>query len=799
MWGPGTAPLSDFDRTLRIVDLQWDVGDTTGDIRSFDTFLGTLAFGGEIGAFSTGDFGLFTRFSNVGTGAVGVTYPVQVTVGVPDPNTFRDGQTIRIPTAVALLGGAAIATTPPHGAIDITASAALAAGAHTQVCIFGCTTFPLFPSVDFGLTGIQLLSMGVDAEGSAFAELLGLPARLTLPHELTFIESEITNLSGTIGLPSVAPVTAVQPDLRTLVAAGRDTFFNVALDMDGVVSPIPLGYETPDFHGAHLKYETVDISTVVKMYQDQTFSFAPTVLVTFVFPRPVVYGLEDAAGNTVASGTAATITFEAGLTLTVTYPSGLKEPMTIQPAFAIRNTFSSGVVNHFREDIVMTIGEFELSVPRTEIFPSVTADACHFATVTLDVANIIPDESCPVTTPAVHTPEISIDLGPLFQQSLFGLGQQVTMFPTAPGDCTPGSDGCGRWELQGFNTVTGDVFVLDPENPIIAVTTTIASGLATGTGPAGTLTQTIGVSNEGDVPLSAAQIADALAVAVVAGGDFDVEQITSLELTENAAFNGEADPSTLTRADVLAVGGSGTVTVRIGVTPGNVFTALLDADGTSPIGTTVRANASARFGVFAFDIIPSSQSAASQGDLPVVVLGSEGMDPADIDVSTVRLEGVAPLRSELVPRDGVNDLTLKFDRVSLLAAIEARLAATPTLAVAPAAPPAPSVAAPGLDPTVVAQALLGDRSILTPDQHRAADGNGNGVLDVGDLRALLAGRASEPAVILAMAAPSGGGGTGGASPNSEVSVTLVLTGMLGDGTPLMGEDLITIKYTGSGL
>jgi hypothetical protein len=72
--------------------------------------------------------------------------------------------------------------------------------------------------------------------------------------------------------------------------------------------------------------------------------------------------------------------------------------------------------------------------------------------------------------------------------------------------------------------------------------------------------------------------------------------------------------------------------------------------------------------------------------LPVAILGTEEFDVADIDVSTVMLEGVAPIRSSYEDvatpvddtiecacttdgPDGYQDLTLKFDRAAIIAAL----------------------------------------------------------------------------------------------------------------------------------
>jgi len=532
----------------------------------------------------------------------------------------------------------------------------------------------------------------------------------------------------------------------------------------------------------------VDLSAVFRIFQDQSFTFTPRVYATLVFPQPVRFWEVDGGGNEIAEGMASTVTFEVGNTLQMEYPAGLRTPMTIAPTFSIRNQFTSRTTNEFREDLELTVGEFQLKLPSFELFPSVTTDACYFATVTIDVADIIPDESCPVTTPAVTSPEINIDLGPLYHTSLFGLQQSMTLFPFAADDCAPGSDGCHRWELAGFNTVPGAAIVLDPENPVIGVTTTLASALATGTGPAGTLTQSITVTNQGDVPLTAAQVLDALAIQITGGGAFGVRTIVSPQLTENALFNGVGDLGTLTRADILAVGGSGNIAINFAVAPGNIFTTTLDADGTSQIvGTTVRAHAEASFGVFAFDVRPSSTNPSTNGVLPVVVLSTPGMDAATIDPASARLEGVAPLRWELVPRGSLNDLTLKFDRQAIVAALQQRLAAGP-VAVAAVQQPAPDMP----DPEVVAHALLGGLS-LSAAQAQAADRNGNGRVDIGDLRALI--QRTPVAIDLASAlggpaaAPGGGGGGG----PSGTNLTVVLTGVLRNGTPFMGENALIVK------
>jgi len=88
---------------------------------------------------------------------------------------------------------------------------------------------------------------------------------------------------------------------------------------------------------------------------------------------------------------------------------------------------------------------------------------------------------------------------------------------------------------------------------------------------------------------------------------------------------------------------------------------------------------------------PNPFNAASKGVLPVAVLGAEDLDVATIDPASIRLNGVAPLRSSYEDvgtpfdpymgkescamdcndwgRDGLMDLTLKFSRQELVDAL----------------------------------------------------------------------------------------------------------------------------------
>jgi hypothetical protein len=83
---------------------------------------------------------------------------------------------------------------------------------------------------------------------------------------------------------------------------------------------------------------------------------------------------------------------------------------------------------------------------------------------------------------------------------------------------------------------------------------------------------------------------------------------------------------------------------------------------------------------------PNPLAARSKGVLPVAILGTEDFDVTTIDIATITLAGVSPLRSNLEDvatplnkddececssegPDGFTDLTLKFDRQEIIAAL----------------------------------------------------------------------------------------------------------------------------------
>ncbi len=142
MWGPADAPAN-IDYRYSLWDVTWNVPTRqTGDVVTVVDW----DFGGRIRGSTGGATGLAVRFHNVETGSVDLVYPVDIVVTLPEPNSFRDGDTVTIGSAYSLGPGWSFTTAPP--AIDVTFDGRFGfqASSSVDVCLFGCTGFPLTPT-----------------------------------------------------------------------------------------------------------------------------------------------------------------------------------------------------------------------------------------------------------------------------------------------------------------------------------------------------------------------------------------------------------------------------------------------------------------------------------------------------------------------------------------------------------------------------------------------------------------------------------------------------------------------------
>ncbi len=128
------------------------------------------------------------------------------------------------------------------------------------------------------------------------------------------------------------------------------------------------------------------------------------------------------------------------------------------------------------------------------------------------------------------------------------------------------------------------------ENPLIGLAKSISTPVNNGNGTY-SLTYSIKVSNTGNVPITNIQVQDKLNETFSGAVNYTVNSVSaSAPFTANNSYNGNANPNLLTTPNTLAVGGTGTITLNLTVTPGEklgVYNNLAYGAGTSPGGTIV--------------------------------------------------------------------------------------------------------------------------------------------------------------------------------------------------------------------
>jgi len=809
LWGPGTSAAGS---EVWLFDDSWNEGGNVSDRADVSTIFGTQKFGGGVRGESSGRFGMKFVFENSGNASVDVRFPVDVGITFPEPNTYRPGDAVTIRTSWTRGPGTTMTTEMDGMDFSLQTVFAMHQGAGYEVCFFSCSgSRDFFPSFTVPETTFPIL----DVTGGQ----LGIADEvLDLTDEAAIVTNFFTGISLIVKRP--APLGEATVSGNRITASGSAKFVDLNLDVDRFLQfigkipsktptkpplPIALGgsLQLKDYGLADLKWETVDLDTGFELTDVESVAFEAAPQVRVDFPMEMGYHVTDPAGNVTESGSAVTVSFPAGHSLTVYTPATV-DPVDVTPTFSLDNTFSREAQLNFYGDFTNTEMELEFSLARHDFTYSRWEDvqkrvwkSCSDLDDLSDVWDCFTGAITGfyeyVTDSVLRAYDYiasatEADLGPLYQKSFARTDESMDILDAS-------------WSLAGFEEHGGAAFTLDPEDPHIAVSTSVVNSLlATGL-DGGTVTQEITVANTGDVPLNAAQVLDALAV-----GGLDLAGLQSYALSANGGFDGGADAATLASAQTLPVGGTATMTLRWNAAPG-LHTTVVEASGTSPIGTTVGDAAPIAFGWVPMDIKPKKigrkkskkNGKSDKARLPVELYGSPGIPVTSIDPSSLALEGAPIVNYKIEDEDGRMEMKVKFYRQSVLAGLDARLAA--------------GVVAPSsmeqvvfeivrrYTPGEVAAALWSGGA---KDEVLAMDraGNGNGRLDVGDLRAAVQGTEGGQVVLAGKKEKKGkdGGmdvsgdrGDAGKDGMKGTPHTLILTGSLTDGTPIWAEASVLIK------
>jgi len=249
MWGPGSGfsfNESDF------IGIEWDESISIGP-----------ALGFELSGNTSGKIGLEYEFS-IDSGTVDVAYPAAHQINHPDE--AMPGDVVSVLATGSMPSAATMETRSPQATAKLELPFELSANASGSVDppFIDPVPFTLFPNV------------GVDATH-------------------TFFDISSTNPSFSVGFGDFGSVTASIPTVNTtangsggmITSMGTDTFFNVNLDLDEVVSTlIP---QVPPLSGsldlgdevASIAFDLLDVDADLDANLKQTFQFGSQLKVTY--------------------------------------------------------------------------------------------------------------------------------------------------------------------------------------------------------------------------------------------------------------------------------------------------------------------------------------------------------------------------------------------------------------------------------------------------------------------------------------------------------------------------------------
>ena len=396
-------------------------------------------FGATVGASTSGHVGMYGKASDL-KGKVDVLYPGTLSITAPDLNTFLAGERLSLPSGWELTAGALIdagETTSSdlslHGQLEVDARV------WAKLCVFNCWSPTLLninsPAYDFRIIGID------DVDG------------LWLPQNIG--ELNLNPFSVTPDETTTNPTTGV------ITASGENLFSEIELDLDGIASvltplpPMEIKLNLPDHFSGRANLFDVDAN--VDLSAIQNLSFQGTPIIELAFDPPVAGVTGDFLS---VADDFSEVVYRAGASVDVIFPSAQETPTTVTPTVWLENTFTNDTELRTDSELEMEALSLFLDMDSYEVWggsSAVTARVCvewdwwyPWACHKRKTVTIIP------AIPAVSTPSVNLDLGPLWGPEQFA---ELSVTETLAN---------GTFSLGGFQSITLDSFLLDPEVPPVA-------------------------------------------------------------------------------------------------------------------------------------------------------------------------------------------------------------------------------------------------------------------------------------------------------------------------------------------
>ena len=463
MWGPSFSAFT-MNQTIDIFSYPWNTSGGTGN-GGIVTILGQ-SFGAAASFGTSGVIGSDFTLAGFTTGEVEVDYPVNITLNMPNDNTYDQGDLVSINSSYTVDTDYALETYYPNaGSASLDMYFQFAANADLTVCAFGCVTIPIIPSFSSPMMRLNIFRVEQDEVwylGPACAEAIPYysantdpdevgepsPGQNIFPFALPPAEDGCTaipwqvhedimpleipdndfGISGELTVPDVTTDDYLASNNVDLYATGDLTYAQLQLEVFkliggvlGVIDPAPPPIEIASqilsnlsgefelpapfgtIYGATMEYNIMSASFNVYVTNVQRFDFKPKIYGKYEFPVPVNYAVYNGATQT-STGTGSIINFEIGNRVDYYYPCYFSD-VEIKPTYNIVGQFT----NHTYDSISFTFEfsalSFGFELPPIQITPEI-----HVPEICIPIPYPCPSWSNPFRwcTEWVCTPEFTI-------------------------------------------------------------------------------------------------------------------------------------------------------------------------------------------------------------------------------------------------------------------------------------------------------------------------------------------------------------------------------------------------------
>jgi gliding motility-associated-like protein len=443
-------PGFDLDLDVNLFDVSWD---KSGGYSKIQTIVGKK-FGAGFSAHTRGDMAMDFYFKDLTSGKIDeVNYPVKIDFSVPETNTFKAGEVIRIESDFTIDPSASMSTTYPNGGrAGANVSFNMNNGISVEGCMWSCGSTSPSMNVNADLDLFQIST----TEGETFYPGLKPPGNLGFacytppsviptmkypdnlnPPIINLESSEFFN--GTLGLPDVNITQFDRNPDNSLVGTGNSHYINTSIDLTRTLlsfSPYKLENTIePPVIGcfAGLEYKIMSAEVVFDAINHQEFKFEPYIEAKIELPANVDFRVLD-GNKTVDSGTSNVIEYKVGQTLEIKFPCNF-EFLDLKPKFNLKNKFTNHTYDVYDVNLKMEALEFGINFKKITVVPAIKV--------------CLPVVGC-ATTPAVTFNPPDLSMGPLLSRT-FNIG---TMKQDWHND---------SWELGGFDTLKVETFRISPE------------------------------------------------------------------------------------------------------------------------------------------------------------------------------------------------------------------------------------------------------------------------------------------------------------------------------------------------